>query len=142
MLHACQHSVIRTETPSFWRLKSLSFEGHLEKKMKYIFGNQVYATFFGSISTICFPAGDEAQLCRGNWSKTGPQPMGPYRYLLSPTTYFQTKLHSTGPYARIHKDGFEMEMEKMNSADRFPPYTNNHCVGSGARQRAPEADRF
>ena len=27
-----QPSVIRTETTSFWRLKSLSFEGHLEKK--------------------------------------------------------------------------------------------------------------
>ena len=32
VLHACQPSVIRTETTSFWRLKSLSFEGHLEKK--------------------------------------------------------------------------------------------------------------
>ena len=41
MLHACQPSVIRTETMSFWRLKSLSFEGNLEKKMEYIFGNQV-----------------------------------------------------------------------------------------------------
>ena len=41
MLHACQPSVIRTETPYFWRLKSLSFEGHLENKMEYIFGNQV-----------------------------------------------------------------------------------------------------
>ena len=40
MLHACQPSVIRTETPSFWRLKSLSFEGHLEKKIEYICGNQ------------------------------------------------------------------------------------------------------
>ena len=37
MLHACQPSVIRTETTSFWRLKSLSFEGHLEDKMEYIF---------------------------------------------------------------------------------------------------------
>ena len=46
MLEACQPSVIRTETPSFWRLKSLSFEGLLEKKMKSIFGNQVYATVF------------------------------------------------------------------------------------------------
>ena len=41
VLHACQPSVIRTETPSFWRLKSLSFEGHPENKMEYIFGNQV-----------------------------------------------------------------------------------------------------
>ena len=32
MLHACQPSVIRTEASSFWRLKCLSFEGHLEKK--------------------------------------------------------------------------------------------------------------
>ena len=40
MLHACQPSVIRTETLSFGRLKSLSFEGHLEKKMESIFGNQ------------------------------------------------------------------------------------------------------
>ena len=31
MLHACQPSVVRTETPSFWKLTSLSFEGHLEK---------------------------------------------------------------------------------------------------------------
>ena len=46
MLQACQPSVIRTETPSFWRLKSLSFEGHLEKKMKSMFGNQVYAKVF------------------------------------------------------------------------------------------------
>ena len=44
VLQACQPSVIRIETPSFWRLKSLSFEGHLEKQMKSIFGNQVYAT--------------------------------------------------------------------------------------------------
>ena len=36
MLHACQPSVIRTETPLFWRLKSLSFEGHLEKKWSII----------------------------------------------------------------------------------------------------------
>ena len=36
VLHACQPSVIRTETPSFWILKSLSFEGHLAKK------NRVY----------------------------------------------------------------------------------------------------
>ena len=27
------------------------------------------ATFFGSISTICFAAGDGAKRCRGNWSK-------------------------------------------------------------------------
>ena len=40
MLHACQPSVIRTETSSFWRLKSLSFEGHLEMKMEYIFDKQ------------------------------------------------------------------------------------------------------
>ena len=40
-MHACQPSVIHTETTSFWRLKYLSFEGHLEKKMEYIFGNQV-----------------------------------------------------------------------------------------------------
>ena len=40
MLHPCQPSVIRTETPSFWRLTSLSFEGHLENKIEYIFGNQ------------------------------------------------------------------------------------------------------
>ena len=40
MLHACQPSVIRTETASFLDTKSLSFEGHLEKKMEYIFGNQ------------------------------------------------------------------------------------------------------
>ena len=46
MLQACQPSVIRTETLSFWRLKSLSFEGHLEKQMKSIFGNQVNATVF------------------------------------------------------------------------------------------------
>ena len=46
VLQACQPSVIRTETPSFWRQKSLSFEGHLEKKMKSVFGNQVYATVF------------------------------------------------------------------------------------------------
>ena len=46
VLQACQPSVIRTETPSFWRQKSLSFEGHLETKMKSIFGNQVYATVF------------------------------------------------------------------------------------------------
>ena len=37
--------------------------------------------------------------------------MGPYRYLL-PRAYFPTKLHSTGLYVRIHKEGFEMEMEK------------------------------
>ena len=113
MLQACQPSVIRTETPSFWRQKSLSFEGHLEKKMKPIFGNQVYymQRFFGSISTICFSAGDEAQRCRVNWTKTDPQHMGPYRYLL-PQAYFPTKLHSTGMYVRIHKEGFEMEMEK------------------------------
>ena len=37
MFHACQPSVIRTETPSFWRLKSLSFEGHLEKKWSIIY---------------------------------------------------------------------------------------------------------
>ena len=43
VLQACQPSVIRTETSRFWRLTSLSFEGHLEKKMKSIFGNQVYA---------------------------------------------------------------------------------------------------
>ena len=37
MLHACQPSFIRTETPSFWRLTSVSFEGHIEKeKMEYI----------------------------------------------------------------------------------------------------------
>ena len=46
VLQACQPSVIRTKTPSFWRQKSLLFEGHLEKKMKSIFGNQVYATVF------------------------------------------------------------------------------------------------
>ena len=40
VLDACQPSVICTEAPSFWRLKYLSFEGHLEKKMEYIFGNQ------------------------------------------------------------------------------------------------------
>ena len=51
--------------------------------------------FFGYISTICFAAGDGAQRCRGNWSKMGPQlNMGSYRYLLPPTTYFKTKLHS------------------------------------------------
>ena len=45
---------------------------------------------FGSISTICFAAGDGAQRCRANWSKTGPQPnMGPYGYMLPPTTWFQ-----------------------------------------------------
>ena len=71
--------------------------------------------FLGSISTICFSAGDEAQRCRANWTKTGPQHMGPYRYLL-PQAYFPTKLHSTGLYARIHKEGFEMD-GKMNSAD-------------------------
>ena len=50
---------------------------------------------FGSISTICFADGDGAQRCRGNGSKMGPQPnMGPYRYLLPPTTYFKTKPHS------------------------------------------------
>ena len=43
--------------------------------MEYIFDNQ---RFFGSISTICFYAGAEAQRSRGNWSKMGPQPnMGP-----------------------------------------------------------------
>ena len=41
VLQACQPSVIRTETPSFWRLKSLSLEGQLEKKIQSIFGNQV-----------------------------------------------------------------------------------------------------
>ena len=46
VLQTCQPSVIRTETASFWRQKSLSFEGHLEKKMKSVFGNQVYATVF------------------------------------------------------------------------------------------------
>ena len=46
VLQACQPSVIRTETPSFWRAKSVSFEGHLEEKMKSIFGNHVYATVF------------------------------------------------------------------------------------------------
>ena len=41
--------------------------------------------FVDSISTICFAAGDGAQRCRGNWSKTGPQPnMGLYRYLIPP----------------------------------------------------------
>ena len=40
--HVAWPSVIRRETPSFWRLRPLSFEGHLErKKMQYIFGNQV-----------------------------------------------------------------------------------------------------
>ena len=111
VLQACQPSVIRTETPSFWRLKSLSFEGHLEKKMKSILVIKCMQRVFGSISTICFSAGDEAQRCRVNWTKTGPQHMGPYRYLL-PQAYFPTKLHSTGLYARIHKEGFEMEMEK------------------------------
>ena len=51
--------------------------------------------FFRCISTICFSAGDEAQRCRVNWTKTGPQHMGPYRYLL-PQAYFPTKLHSKG----------------------------------------------
>ena len=42
MLHACQPSFIRTEIPSFWRLTSVSFEGHIEKeKMEYIFANHV-----------------------------------------------------------------------------------------------------
>ena len=66
--------------------------------------------------------------------------MGPYRYLL-PQAYFPTKLHSTGLYVRIHKEGFEMEME--NEFGRcLQPCTNYYCVGSGARPRAPEADRF
>ena len=70
--------------------------------------------FFGSISAICYFAGAEAQRCRGNWSKTGPQPnMGPYRYLLPPTTY-KTKLHSTGPYTIIQEGGFEMECIHVN----------------------------
>ena len=58
-------------------------------------GRERATFFFGSISTISFAAGDGAQRCRGNWSKTGHQPnVGPYRYLLPPTTYFTTKLHS------------------------------------------------
>ena len=58
-------------------------------------GREREQRFFCSISTICFAAGDGSQRCRGNWSKTDPQPnMGPYRYLLPPTTYFKTKLHS------------------------------------------------
>ena len=80
----------------------MSFEGYLDKKMEYIFGNQVYATVFCYISTICFSAGAEAQRCRGNWSKTGPQPnMGSYRYQLPPTP----NLHSTGSYAIIQEGG-------------------------------------
>ena len=95
MLHACPPTVIRTETPSFWRLKSLSFEGHLEKKWSIFLIIKCKQRFFGSISTMCFSAGDGAQRCRGNWSKTGPQPdMGPYRYMLPPTIYFKTKLYS------------------------------------------------
>ena len=39
MLHTCQPSVIRTDSVIL-EIKSLSFEGHLEKKMEYIFGNQ------------------------------------------------------------------------------------------------------
>ena len=69
--------------------------------------------FFGSISTICLSAGDEAQQCRVNWTKTGPQ----HRPVSLPavTSIFPNyKLHSrpTGLYARIHKAGFEKEMEK------------------------------
>ena len=143
MLQACQPSVIRTETPSFWRLKSLSFEGHLEKKMKSIFGNQVYATVFGSISTICFSAGDEAQRCRVNWTKTGRQHMGPYRYLL-PQAYFpQSQLNYT---VQACTQEFTKRVSKWKWKNEFgrclQPCTNYYCVGSGARPRAPEADRF
>ena len=78
----CQPSVIRTETPSFWRLRSLSFEGRLERKKCSIFlVIKCKQRLFGSISTFCFSAGAGAQQCSGNWSKTDPQPMGPYRYL-------------------------------------------------------------
>ena len=74
MLHACQRSVIRIETSSFWRLKSLSFEGHIERKKLSIFmiiKCRPKQRFFSSISIICFSAGAEAQRCRGNWSTTG-----------------------------------------------------------------------
>ena len=55
------------------------------------------ATFFFPFRQFVSPLhGDGAQRCTENWYKTGPQPnMGPYRYLLPPTTYFKTKLHST-----------------------------------------------
>ena len=39
MLHACQPSVIRTVSVIL-EIQYLSFEGHLEIKMEYIFGNQ------------------------------------------------------------------------------------------------------
>ena len=61
----CQPFVSRTETPSFWRLRSLSFKGNLERTQCSIF-----LVIFGSISTFCFSAGAGAQRCRGNWSKT------------------------------------------------------------------------
>ena len=53
-LRACQPSVVRTETLSFWRLTSLSFESHLEKKWSICLVIKCKQRFFGSISTICF----------------------------------------------------------------------------------------
>ena len=103
VLHPCQPSVIRTETPSFWRLTSLSFEGHLEKQKSTFLVIKCKQRFFGSISTIRLSAGDEAQRCRENWSKRAIKLI--VIYLLPLTTYFQIKLHSTGPYATIHKGG-------------------------------------
>ena len=145
MLHACQPSVIRTETPPFWRLKSLSFEGNLEGENGSIFlVIKCKQRFFGCISTISFSAGAEAQRCRGNWSKTALQPnMGLYRYLLPLTTYVPTKLHSTGPYA-IHEGGDSKWKGKWKNefGRSLQSCTNHYCVGSGARPRGPEADRF
>ena len=58
--------------------KSLSFEGHLEKKLSIFLVIKSKQRCFGSVSTMYFSAGDGAQRCRGNWSKTGHQPnMGP-----------------------------------------------------------------
>ena len=51
MLHDCQRSVIRTETPSFWRLNSLSFEVTSRKKWSTFLVIKCKKLFFGSIST-------------------------------------------------------------------------------------------
>ena len=46
MLHAYQPFVIRSETPSFWRLKSLSFDGHVDRKILVSFWESSEERFF------------------------------------------------------------------------------------------------
>ena len=70
--------------------------------------------------------------------------MGPYRYLLPPTTLSKTKLHSTDPYAIIHEGGVEMEreLEKMNSADLCNRASNITALCMGPAQGPQKLNAF